>query len=836
VAFAIALSAPELTDIRRPFHDTVGLFYGRILFTDAMRNGSIPFWYPYTRYSIPMASLEGGMGWSPVGFLVGAIAPYDLFLWAVEGLIWNLICLSGTFMFARRHVTSPYSAAAIAMTYSASGLLVAAVPTIGTTRAFQIGPWVFQAIDTLVGPQAWNRTAWARGTLTLTVAGTLWLSSAYPGIWLTAPVLVAPYALMATRGRLPNLVWLATGATAAAILALGMCAVLVDGTVNVPQYGEVGRRLPVSPGDGALQLRTLIHAFLANPGYLRDASGPLEPLYMGGALIPGLLILTPRWPVPKVSIASFFGNRATRLANKLLAIVWAGSAAVVAFHGLVAGQPQPWIMLWFGFAILILSSQQIKILLYIDYSLIIASLISISIASGTSIGDFFRAHIPPFTFIRWNDWYVWVAVLCIATYVWRNIEMWVTSLRGSTTNKVDTTPSHPMLPRAGVIASGVASLILGITLLPRPVPIDYDVIHTLTLLYISSLIFFGAIVFSVWCVFALFAKAPIKTLPLLWFALLVVVPIASGLGAYMTLPAEDQARRLATYVGISFHQAWDFIQMVAVPLVALTLVRAVNKTLLANEKMAILATVVAVDMSLAAPRVISHTDYLRAGQISTPSPVDRVFAFTGNERSPNDASMGSGNDLYNSFMKVPDQLRPGGFQPQMGRYDVNGGQPSPFAQFIRFPSQWSVPSRGIEGRPERESIADVPGHTWVPPASDTTAYPACDADVSDTPSGIVTKLLPDRVDMTIKSECTRLLVLMDTWTAGWTVSVDGTSAEPIRVNEVLRGVVVGAGTNHITWIYRPVHWKLITIFMGLSALITCCLFLFSIPFRDSSHL
>ena len=62
-AFAVALSAPELTDIRRPFHDTVAMFYGRILFTDAMRNGSIPFWYPYTRYSIPLASLEGGMYW-----------------------------------------------------------------------------------------------------------------------------------------------------------------------------------------------------------------------------------------------------------------------------------------------------------------------------------------------------------------------------------------------------------------------------------------------------------------------------------------------------------------------------------------------------------------------------------------------------------------------------------------------------------------------------------------------------------------------------------------------------------------------------------------------------
>ena len=149
-AFAVCLSAPELTDIRRPFHDAVGLFYGRIFMTDAVRNGSLPLWYPYSRYSIPYYSLEGGMGWSPIGFLVGAVAPYNLFSWALEGLLWNLICLGGTFAFARGHVSSPFTAAAIAMTYTASGLMSGSVPTIGTTRAFQIGPWAFVAFDTLV--------------------------------------------------------------------------------------------------------------------------------------------------------------------------------------------------------------------------------------------------------------------------------------------------------------------------------------------------------------------------------------------------------------------------------------------------------------------------------------------------------------------------------------------------------------------------------------------------------------------------------------------------------------------------------------------------------------
>jgi hypothetical protein len=35
--------------------------------------------------------------------------------------------------------------------------------TIRTTRAMQVGPWIFVAIDTLVRSAKWDRVAWARG-------------------------------------------------------------------------------------------------------------------------------------------------------------------------------------------------------------------------------------------------------------------------------------------------------------------------------------------------------------------------------------------------------------------------------------------------------------------------------------------------------------------------------------------------------------------------------------------------------------------------------------------------------------------------------------------------
>lgn len=719
--FSFAMSAPELTDIRRPFHDTVGLFYGRILMTDAVRNGSLPLWYPYARYSIPYYSLEGGMGWSPIGFLVGAIAPYDLLSWAVEGLLWNLICVGGTFMFARRHVSSPYSAAAIAMTYASSGLLLAAVPTIGTTRAFQIGPWVFQAIDTLVRPSAWNRLAWARGTSTLAVAGMLWLSSAYPGIWLTAPVLVAPYALLRTRGQLWPTVWLATSAAVATLLALGMCALLVDGTFNTPFFGQVGARPPISPGDNALQFRTLIHTFLANPAYLRDPSGALEPLYMGVAFLPGVLLLMPRWDVGAQVLRmvfkrgrnfTFFGWFAVSLA--------AIAIAISSMQGIFTGHQNPWLAVWFGLGCIALVSRVVRRATHIDYVLLISTLFSIALASDNFLGNLFRTYIPPFTFIRWNDWYTWTAILCASTYVWRNIEQWVLSIDWLATEHTAFEDSaRTRIPSLAVMVIGVVSLVIGISSFPRPIPVDYDAIHTLTLFYLSVCVPLTAVAVIIWAIFAYRQRNWGVSLSGLWAGSLILVPVMSGMGATAMAPADVQSYRVASAVGLSFQMQWDVIQIIVIPLGVLVLLRIFRRRTSDTDRLALIATCVAIDMSLASPRILSHTDYLRSGQIDRPVPIDREFSFVGNERQPNESTMSTGTSLYNAFMKNPDQLKLGGAQPMMEAYDAVGGSQSPFSEFVRFPSHWSSPTPKALDQSLSKALPKCPVNLGLPlmPAS-----------------------------------------------------------------------------------------------------------------------
>ena len=61
---------------------------------------------------------------------------------------------------------------------------------------------------------------------------------------------------------------------------------------------------------------------------------------------------------------------------------------------------------------------------------------------------------------------------------------------------------------------------------------------------------------------------------------------------------------------------------------------------------------------------------------------------------------------------------------------------------------------------------------------------------------------PARVTMHAQLDRPGLVVLNDSWAPGWTVEVDGATAQPVRVNDVMRGVAVPAGTHEIEWSYR----------------------------------
>jgi hypothetical protein len=70
--------------------------------------------------------------------------------------------------------------------------------------------------------------------------------------------------------------------------------------------------------------------------------------------------------------------------------------------------------------------------------------------------------------------------------------------------------------------------------------------------------------------------------------------------------------------------------------------------------------------------------------------------------------------------------------------------------------------------------------------------------------GRVTVSDRSNADVTMHATLARrgLVVLNDAWAPGWSVQVDGRSAAPVRVNDVMRGVVVPAGSHRVEWSYR----------------------------------
>jgi len=67
------------------------------------------------------------------------------------------------------------------------------------------------------------------------------------------------------------------------------------------------------------------------------------------------------------------------------------------------------------------------------------------------------------------------------------------------------------------------------------------------------------------------------------------------------------------------------------------------------------------------------------------------------------------------------------------------------------------------------------------------------------------RVVAERNDaVTLRAQLARpgVVVLDDTWEPGWSVTVDGHARPPVRVNAVLRGVVVPAGSHAIAWRYR----------------------------------
>ena len=68
---------------------------------------------------------------------------------------------------------------------------------------------------------------------------------------------------------------------------------------------------------------------------------------------------------------------------------------------------------------------------------------------------------------------------------------------------------------------------------------------------------------------------------------------------------------------------------------------------------------------------------------------------------------------------------------------------------------------------------------------------------------VVTRYLPEDVELRVRTEQPGLLVLADTWYPGWIATVDGVPAPILRANYLFRGVPVPAGEHVVTMRFQP---------------------------------
>jgi hypothetical protein len=88
-------------------------------------------------------------------------------------------------------------------------------------------------------------------------------------------------------------------------------------------------------------------------------------------------------------------------------------------------------------------------------------------------------------------------------------------------------------------------------------------------------------------------------------------------------------------------------------------------------------------------------------------------------------------------------------------------------------------------------------------------------------------LWPNDVSIVFRSPGAGMLVMSDSYSPGWTALVNEQAAPILRVDGALRGIQLpSAGEYRISMHYRPPHWDLILLLVGLGAalvtLATCC--------------
>ena len=88
----------------------------------------------------------------------------------------------------------------------------------------------------------------------------------------------------------------------------------------------------------------------------------------------------------------------------------------------------------------------------------------------------------------------------------------------------------------------------------------------------------------------------------------------------------------------------------------------------------------------------------------------------------------------------------------------------------------------------------------------------------------VTYPTPQRAELEASLESPGLVILADVYYPGWELTIDGQPAPIYRVNRLMRGAAVPAGTHHLVYSYAPRSFRVgrVVSILGLGGLALLC--------------
>ena len=290
-------------------------------------------------------------------------------------------------------------------------------------------PWVLASGSYAILATSTSQLARAAGTFGLASGLMIWC--AYPGAWLTAPVLSGPVLVGLALARRGGMRRLLAATPLALVIALMLVSLILSETTSLTLIeGSIvySRRTP-EISEGLLRGIDVATALLANPSYAPGISSPMmHPLY-SGMLPPVLLICT------------------LGLRNRYSLPLQAGGVTLVAIgianfqnwtlweHPLLSDFPtltdispisRHFILLLLFIIPLYFINFHWGIRLPVDAvdKVLLAGAGWVLVVSGDNpFANFLRFNVPPFVLVRYNHLYFWLVSLVITTFAWRRIEL-----------------------------------------------------------------------------------------------------------------------------------------------------------------------------------------------------------------------------------------------------------------------------------------------------------------------------------------------------------------------------------------------------------------------------